>query len=85
MQFTPGRFKKYDLNIMDTIQGQITNFLAGVIQDCCLSEHSKSPFSKGGLSTIPPFLKGVRGILPTVVNYTLFSPKRKFKGALNKR
>jgi hypothetical protein len=23
-----------------------------------LSEHSKSPFSKEGLSTIPPFLKG---------------------------
>ena len=24
-----------------------------------------------GFSRIPPFLKGVRGILPTVVNYTL--------------
>ena len=29
MQFTPGRFYIYDLNIMHTIYGQTTNFLAG--------------------------------------------------------
>jgi hypothetical protein len=28
---------------------------------------------KGDFSIIPPFLKGVRGILPTVMNYTPFT------------
>ena len=35
---------------------------SGVIQDCWLSEHS---------TVNPPFLKGIRGNLPTVMNYTL--------------
>ena len=91
----PATFSKlYKNNNMKNHKNQVkilSRFLMlcrGVIQNCCLSEHSKIPLNppflkgdfsriprslKGDFSRIPPFLKGVRGILPTGMNTPVVS------------